>query len=132
MPPSAPAPRVGHCPAGPQGQEGDRDDRRRRVDRHRVPRRCLRRSQRAWISRAEVAEIGYTAFAGHKSQPVPGRLVVRRIPDLNPRVKHGQDALFDTWRFHAFFTTTAPSRSTPWPPMGPTAPTRSSSRSTPT
>ena len=38
----------------------------------------------------------------------PGRLVVRRIPDLNPRGRHGQDPLFDTWRFHAFFTTTNP------------------------
>lgn len=61
-----------------------------------------------WISRAEVAEIPYTAFAGHKTQAVPGRLVVRRIPDLNPKKATGQDALFDTWRFHAFFTTTDP------------------------
>jgi hypothetical protein len=35
-------------------------------------------------------------------------LVVRRIPDLNPSGKDGQDTLFDTWRFHAFFTTTDP------------------------
>jgi hypothetical protein len=34
--------------------------------------------------------------------------VARRIPDLNPTSSHGQDALFDTWRFHAFFTTTDP------------------------
>jgi hypothetical protein len=31
---------------------------------------------------------------------------VRRIPDLNPKSTHGQETLFDTWRFHAFFTTT--------------------------
>jgi len=38
----------------------------------------------SWISRAEVAEIGFTAFSSKKpSQQVPGRLVVRRIPDLN-------------------------------------------------
>lgn len=37
-----------------------------------------------------------------------GRLVVRRIPDLNPGTKHGQDTLVDTWRFHALFTTTDP------------------------
>jgi hypothetical protein len=61
-----------------------------------------------WVSRAQVAEIGYTAFAGHPADAVSGRLVVRRIPDLNPRGKHGQDALFDSWRFHAFFTTTNP------------------------
>jgi len=30
--------------------------------------------------------------------------VIRRIPDLN-KATPGQDALFDTWRFHAFFTT---------------------------
>ena len=34
---------------------------------------------------------------------MPGRLVVRRIPDLNHQP--GQDSLFHTWRFHAFFTT---------------------------
>lgn len=60
-----------------------------------------------WISRAEVAEIDFTAFSSKKaSQHVPGRLVVRRIPDLNPKAPDGQETLFDTWRFHAFFTTT--------------------------
>lgn len=41
---------------------------------------------------------------------MPGRLIVRRIPDLNAE-KHraaGQDTLFDLYRFHAFFTTTDP------------------------
>jgi len=61
-----------------------------------------------WVSKAEVAEIPFTAFSSKKTaEQVPGRLVVRRIPDLNPRRRHGQDALFDTWRFHAFFTTTS-------------------------
>jgi Transposase DDE domain group 1 len=56
-----------------------------------------------WISRAEVAEIGFVAFASRpKAQQLTGRLVVRRIPELNP---NGQDGLFDVWRFHAFFTT---------------------------
>ena len=67
-------------------------------------------SQR-WISRAEVAEIDFTAFAAQKkSDRVPGRLVVRRIPDFNAEKNKaaGQDTLFDTWRFHAFFTTTDP------------------------
>jgi hypothetical protein len=59
-----------------------------------------------WISRAEVAEIAFTAFSSKRaSQQVPGRLVVRRIPDLN-HSDNGQATLFDTWRFHAFFTTT--------------------------
>jgi hypothetical protein len=61
-----------------------------------------------WISRAEVAEIPFTAFASRKkAEQVPGRLVVRRIPDLNAdnNKAAGQEALFDIWRFHAFFTT---------------------------
>jgi hypothetical protein len=59
-----------------------------------------------WISRAEVAEIPFTAFGSRPlAQQVSGRLVVRRIPELNPT---DQDGLFDTWRFHAFFTTTDP------------------------
>jgi hypothetical protein len=64
-----------------------------------------------WISRAEVAEIGFTAFAAQKkSDRVPGRLVVRRIPDFNADKKKaaGQGTLFDVWRFHAFFTTADP------------------------
>ncbi|MDQ2709752.1 MAG: IS1380 family transposase, partial [Actinomycetota bacterium] len=63
-----------------------------------------------WVSRAEVAEIGYTAFSSKKkTKQVTGRLVVRRIPDANAKKKAaGQDTLFDTWRFHAFFTTTDP------------------------
>jgi hypothetical protein len=60
-----------------------------------------------WISVAEVAETPFTAFASKKkSEQVPGRLIVRRIPDLNPKAAPGQASLFDTWRFHAFFTTT--------------------------
>jgi hypothetical protein len=60
-----------------------------------------------WISRAEVAEIPFTAFTSRKkAEQIPGRLVVRRIPDLNPNKDQGQATLFDTWRFHAFFTTT--------------------------
>jgi len=63
----------------------------------------------AWISRAEVAEIPFTAFTAQaRTRHVPGRLVVRRIPDLNPKTGEGQDQLFNTWRFHAFFTTTDP------------------------
>lgn len=62
-----------------------------------------------WVSRAEVAEIGFTAFTSRpKAEQITGRLVVRRIPDLNPQSRHGQETLFDTWRFHAFFTTTDP------------------------
>jgi Transposase DDE domain group 1 len=61
-----------------------------------------------WISRAEVAEVPFTAFAAQKkADHVPGRLVVRRIPDFNAEKNKaaGQSTLFDVWRFHAFFTT---------------------------
>ena len=59
-----------------------------------------------WISRAEVAEVAFTAFVGQrKDEELDGRLVVRRIPDFQAT---GQGTLFDTWRFHAFFTTTDP------------------------
>jgi len=64
-----------------------------------------------WVSRAEVAEVPFTAFSSKKAtEQVPGRLVVRRIPDLNAEKNKaaGQGTLFDTWRFHAFFTTTDP------------------------
>jgi hypothetical protein len=64
-----------------------------------------------WVSRAEVAEIDFIAFAAQKkSERVPGRLVVRRIPDFNADKKQaaGQGTLFDVWRFHAFFTTADP------------------------
>ena len=64
-----------------------------------------------WISRAEVAEVPFTAFAAQKkADHVPGRLVVRRIPDFNAEknTAAGQDTLFDVWRFHAFFTTADP------------------------
>jgi len=64
-----------------------------------------------WVSRAEVAEIEFTAFAAQKkADQVPGRLIVRRIPDFNAATKAaaGQGTLFDVWRFHAFFTTADP------------------------
>jgi hypothetical protein len=64
-----------------------------------------------WISRAEVAEVRFTAFtSAKKAERVTGRLVVRRIPDFNADKKRaaGQGTLFDVWRFHAFFTTADP------------------------
>jgi hypothetical protein len=61
-----------------------------------------------WVSNAEVAEVPYTAFTSRKkADQVTGRLVVRRIPDVHASKNQaaGQGALFDLWRFHAFFTT---------------------------
>lgn len=58
-----------------------------------------------WISDAEVAEVPFTAFTSRaRKDRVDGRLVVRRIPELN-KTKLSQPTLFDTHRFHAFFTT---------------------------
>ncbi len=58
------------------------------------------------ISKAEVAEVPFTAFRSRKkAERIQGRLVVRRIPDLNPRQRE-QPTLFDVYRHHAFFTTT--------------------------
>ena len=54
---------------------------------------------------AGVAEIPYTAFTSKKGQQISGRLVVRRIPELGPTASREHPTLFDTWRFHAFFTT---------------------------
>jgi hypothetical protein len=61
----------------------------------------------AWISKAEVAEVPFTAFTSKKkSLHTTGRLVVRRIPELNETKRaSGQDPLFDLYRYHAFFTT---------------------------
>jgi len=60
---------------------------------------------KTWISAAEVAEIPFTAFTSRKkSEHITGRLVVRRIPELNKKdLEH--PTLSDTHRFHAFFTT---------------------------
>lgn len=62
-------------------------------------------STNTWISKAEFAEIFFTAFTSRaKKDHVTGRLVVRRIPELNKKdLQH--PTLFDTHRFHAFFTT---------------------------
>src|SRR5450830_1236394 len=60
-----------------------------------------------WISTADVTEVAFTAFSSRKkADRIVGRLVVRRIPELNRFPGAGQPTLFDTHRFHAFFTTT--------------------------
>jgi hypothetical protein len=72
----------------------------------------------------EFAEVPFTAFSSRdKTDQLPGRLVVRRIPDHNPTPD--QDNLLNTWRFHAFFTTNALDTVTA---DKPTAGTRSSSK----
>lgn len=60
-----------------------------------------------WISEAEVAEVLFTAFSSKKeNEQVPGRLIVRRIPEKNmAKLAAGQDTMFETYRHHGFFTT---------------------------
>ena len=56
---------------------------------------------RGWISDAEVAEIGYTAFTSKKTHTVTARLIVRRVRRLAPPT---QGELLPAWRHHAIFT----------------------------
>lgn len=65
-----------------------------------------------WSSKAHVAEIEFTAFSSaKKTDRLAGRLVVRRIPELNAtKPAAAQDQLFDTYRYHALFTTVAADR----------------------
>ena len=59
-------------------------------------------AQQRWISEAQVAEIGYTAFTSKGTdKQVTARLIVRRVPDLNPA---HQSELFTAYRYHAVFT----------------------------
>jgi hypothetical protein len=71
----------------------------------RYPRALWDDQLRCWISDAEVAETGYTAFTTSKKGPaITARLIVRRVKDLNRKAARGQDELFPVWRYHAVFT----------------------------
>jgi len=49
------------------------------------------------ISEAEVAEIAFTAFTSKaKAKQVTARLIVRRVPDVNPA---HQSPLFTVYRY---------------------------------
>jgi hypothetical protein len=73
------------------------------MDVHECPEAVFDEQSSTWISRAEAAEIPFVAFTGQpKCKQVPGRLVVRRIPELGPRADRDQPILFDLWRHHAF------------------------------
>lgn len=64
-------------------------------------------AEQRWVSDAEVAEIGFTAFTGRrKHEHVTCRLVVRRVKRLQPLASDGteQGELFATYRHHAFIT----------------------------
>jgi len=60
-----------------------------------------------WVSDAQIAEIGFTAFTSHpQAAQVTCRLVVRRVKRLHPLASDGseQGELFATHRHHAFIT----------------------------
>jgi Transposase DDE domain group 1 len=59
--------------------------------------------QQRFISRAQIAEVSYTAFEGTRWE-VTARLIVRRVPDLTKTQVDGQGELFTVWRYHAAFT----------------------------
>ncbi|CCG02042.1 transposase [Blastococcus saxobsidens DD2] len=61
-------------------------------------------AEQRWVSDAEVAEIGFTAFTSRrKAEHVTARL--RRVKRLNPAsVPAGQSELFTAYRYHAVFT----------------------------
>jgi hypothetical protein len=66
----------------------------RHLDRHPAPARDLGRPAGCWISSAEAAKTGYTAFASKKGQAVTARLIVRPVRNLNKKAPAGQDELF--------------------------------------
>lgn len=75
------------------------------------PQAIFDQEQQRWISDAQVAEIGYTAFKSlSRKHRVTARLIVRRVKRRNPATApKGQRALFSTYRYHAVFTnSTAP------------------------
>jgi Transposase DDE domain group 1 len=70
----------------------------------RYPRAIWDGQLRAWVSDAQIAEVGYTAFASKKGQAITARLIVRRVRDQNRTASEGQDELFPVWRYHPVFT----------------------------
>src|SRR5450756_2782491 len=62
--------------------------------------------EQRWVSDAEVAEIGFTAFTSRRqSEHISARLIVRRVRRLNPKtVADGQGELFPGYRHHGVFT----------------------------
>ena len=67
------------------------------------PRAVWDEHEQRWISDAQIAEVGYTAFEASK-HAVTARLIVRRVRRRNDKAVSGQDELFPTWRYHAVFT----------------------------
>ncbi len=59
-------------------------------------------AQQRWVSAAQVAEVGYTAFTSKpKGSRVTARLIVRWVKDMN---RDHESELFTACRYHAVFT----------------------------
>ena len=123
--------RVGHRAPGPESQGRHRRDRRRCLDTHRIHRRRLRRDHRHMdlAGRGRRDRVHRVQLPRRPASRFAGRLVVRRIPDLNHRSDTGRPPCSTPG---ASTRSSPPPTSTPSPPTRPTAATRSSNRSTPT
>jgi len=70
----------------------------------RYPQAIFDDAEQRWISDAEVAEVGFTAFTSRRTADhVTARLIVRRVKRLNPSAAD-QGELFAAYRYHAVFT----------------------------
>jgi hypothetical protein len=103
----------------------------------RYPNAIYDEQEQRWVSDAEVAEIGFTAFTGRrKSEHVTARLIVRRVRRLNPATapaaKAGKAGSRVSCSRSTATTRCSPThRSRCWPRRPPIATTRSSNRSLP-
>jgi DDE family transposase len=72
----------------------------------RYPNAIYDEDEQRWVSDAEVAEVGFTAFTNRRRcEHVTARLIVRRVRRLNPAtVPAGQTEAFAVYRYHAIFT----------------------------
>jgi hypothetical protein len=87
--------------------------------------------EQRWVADAEIAEITFTAFTGHRNaQHITARLIVRRVLWVHPAtVSAGQWEMFSVHRYHAV-STGSPNRCSTLRP--PTTTTPSSNKSSPT
>jgi hypothetical protein len=94
-----------HDEDGPGRDHGDQPDPRHWTP-IQYPNAIFDEQELRWISDAEVAEIGCTAFTSRrKAEHVSARLIVRRVRRLNPATAPaGQDELLAVYRHHAVFT----------------------------
>ncbi|SEH02352.1 Transposase DDE domain group 1 [Nonomuraea solani] len=68
------------------------------------PRAIFDEQAGGWVSDAQVAEVGYTAFTSKKGQAACARLIVRRVRMRHEQAGCGQEELFPAWRYYPIFT----------------------------